>query len=173
MLKKIVITGPESTGKTELTIKLAQHYNTTYVPEYAREYIENLNRKYTYDDVETIAKKQINLANHLSNKESTILFLDTYLIITKVWFKWVYNKCPGWLLKSIEEMKIDLFILCNIDLPWIDDPVRENGGENRIRLFKEYKKELDTYGFNYKIVSGFGEERFRNALQYINEIITQ
>lgn len=172
-IKRIVLIGAESTGKTELSEFLSGKYNTVSVPEYAREYIENLKRPYTYTDVEYIADKQIELENEYYQKADKILFYDTYLIITKIWFKLVFNKVPDWIDKKIKDSNIDLFLLCNNDIPWIPDPVRENGGEMREKLFKIYKEELNQFGFNYEIVKGEGDDRFNNALKHVNEFLYQ
>ncbi len=170
-VKQVVITGPESTGKTELTLVMSSLYNTSYVPEYARDYISGLKKPYTYDDIEKIARKQIELSNEKVKIANKVLFYDTYLIITKVWFQWVFNDCPTWLLEEISKLKIDLFLLCDIDIPWIPDPLRENGGENRIKLFNIYINELNNYGFKYKLINGFGEKRYENARLYINQML--
>jgi len=168
--KIIVITGAESTGKSTLTERLASHFGVPYVPEIAREYVEGLNRKYNYIDVENIAKIQIEQFNKISNSDVPFIFLDTWLIVTKVWFEFVYNKIPGWLIKEIEKTKIDLFLVCDIDLPWIYDPVRENGGENRKILQNRYIENITSFNFGYKIVSGIGNERFYNAINILKEL---
>lgn len=170
-IKRIVLIGAESTGKTELSEFLAQQFNTVWVPEYAREYIENLNRHYNYDDVEHIANKQIELEKAYSQNANKVLFYDTYLIITKIWFKLVFNKIPDWLDKKIKDSQIDLFLLCNNDIPWSSDPVRENGGEMRDKLFDIYEEELKHYRFNYRIIKGIGDERFKNAYQNVIEFL--
>lgn len=163
-IKRIVIIGPESTGKTELSQFLSAHYKTIFVPEFAREYIENLPHHYTYSDIEHIARKQIELEATYLSKANNLLFYDTFLIITKVWFKVVYNKVPEWLEEVIKDLKIDLFLLCNTQLPWIPDKVRENGGEMREKLFYMYKSELENNAFNYEVITGVGNDRFKNAL---------
>jgi len=172
-IKKIVLIGAESTGKTELSESLARKFNTAFVPEYAREYVENLGRKYTYNDVEYIAAKQIELEERYLRKAQEVLFYDTYLIITKIWFKMVFNKTPKWIEQKIQTGSIDLFLLCNNELPWVPDSVRENGGEMRDRLFEIYKEELEYYDLNYQIVQGKGEERFNNALHSVEIFLNQ
>ena len=170
-IKRIVLIGPESTGKTELAEFLAKKFNAVFVPEYAREYIESLNRSYAYADVENIALKQVELDEVYSKKADQLLFYDTFLIITKVWFRIVYGKMPFWLDKKIESSNIDLFLLCNTEIDWIQDSVRENGGEMREKLFEIYRDELESYGFNYEIVSGVDETRFSNALNIVNKFL--
>lgn len=166
-INKIVLIGPESTGKSELARYLAKFYCTVWVPEYAREYIEKLNDPYTFQDVEHIAKKQIELEKEYILKASCFLFYDTYLIITKVWFDMVYKKVPDWIEQKIKESKIDLFLLCNNDIPWEPDPIRENGGVMREKLFEIYKNELEKYKFPYKVVKGQGNERYKNAIEAV------
>lgn len=166
-MKKIIITGPESTGKSTLTAGLASHYKAMQVNEYARNYIENLNRKYNYDDVVHIAKTQIKQLSK-NYEENKIVFFDTGLIITKVWFEKVFNKVPSFVYKALENIKIDMYLLCFPDLEWKADNVRENGGEKRILLFNEYEKQLSGYGFNYSIISGLENQRLLNSIKILN-----
>lgn len=162
---RVVITGPESTGKTELARALALKYNAIYEPEIARSYVEKLDRKYTFADVEQIARLQINCQQqHLSNN-SGLVFFDTGLIITKVWFDVVYNKCPNWLIDAIRQLPIDMYLLCSPDLPWIPDTVRENGGQMRVKLFDIYKQQLHFFNCNYSVVNGFAGQRINNAVK--------
>lgn len=164
-ISRIVITGPESTGKTELAQALAKKLNTIWIPEYARQYVENLDRPYNYDDVVRIAHHQITQETEFALKmEKGILIFDTWLIITKVWLDLVFGKCPEWISNHIRSSKIDLFLVCDTDLPWVADPVRENGGEKREQLFQLYCNEIRTFGFKYEIVSGFGDLRTVNAM---------
>ncbi len=169
--KIIVITGAESTGKSVLTKWLAKHYQVPYIPEFAREYIEKLNRDYTFSDVEEIAKNQINQINELKKTNQPFIFADTWLIITKIWFEVVFKKVPVWIDETIKKTKIDLFLVCDTNLPWIADPVRENGGKQREILQKRYIKTIKEYGFNYKIISGQNEERFKNALEAVQQFV--
>jgi len=165
MIHRVVITGPESTGKTELAHALAERLDTIWIPEYARQYVENLDRPYEYEDVIQIAKHQIAQETEFASKMGKgILLFDTWLIITKVWLDLVFGKCPEWILDHIRSSKIDLFLVCDTDLPWIADPVRENGGEKREELFQIYCNEIRKFGFKYEIVSGIGDSRTENAI---------
>lgn len=167
-IRRIVVTGPESTGKTELSFNLAKRLNTDFIPEYARSYVENLNRPYTYCDVENIARFQIAQEKMFEERKTDLLIFDTWLIITKVWFDLVFGKCPEWVISYIKSSKIDLFLVCKTDLPWIPDPVRENGGEKREQLLKLYCDEIDSFGFSYELVDGIGLKRTENALKLLS-----
>jgi NadR type nicotinamide-nucleotide adenylyltransferase len=166
---RIAVTGPESTGKTTLAKQLAERYNGRYIPEYAREYVESLPGHYTYDDVVTIAKKQVDQYLETIEGSATIFFFDTWLIVTKVWFSWVFDRMPDWLEDRINTCPIDLFLICSPDLPWEADAVRENGGENRIKLYEQYKLELKHYNFNFVEICGTGDERLENAVRAIDD----
>lgn len=170
IINRIVITGPESTGKTELAQALAEKFDTVWIPEYARHYIENLDRPYDYDDVVQIARYQVAQETEFTLKIGKgILIFDTWLIITKVWFDLVFGKCPEWISEHIRSSKIDLFLVCDTDLPWIADLVRENGGEKREQLFQLYCNEIRSFGFNYEIVGGFGAARTENAMNALSK----
>jgi nicotinamide riboside kinase len=167
-IKTIVLTGAESVGKSILSKGLAKHYNTCYVEEFARAYVEKIQNKYTYADVEYIAQQQI------INKERSIkmangyLFVDTYLVIVKYWFLEVFGKCPDWVETKLGAHDIDLYLLCDLDIPWIADPVRENGGEKRIYLQNCYIRELESKNIPYRMVSGAGEQRLQNAISIVD-----
>jgi len=160
---KVVVTGPESTGKTEICKFLAASYETEFIPEYARDYVSSLNRPYTFEDVEKIARMQAEQLWQHQEGEKYILFLDTYLIITKIWFREVFGIIPGWIDKSLGDAEIDLFLLCYYDLDWIPDLVRENPGSRRAFLFESYQEEIEQLGRPFEVVSGSGTNRFKKA----------
>lgn len=168
---RVILTGPESTGKTMLTMALAEHFKTTYIPEYAREYVEKLNREYTFDDVLHIAQHQVKLMEDSNKEKHFPVFVDTYLIITKVWFLKVFGHYPSWLDFEIAKTNRDLYLLCKTDIPWVDDPVRENGGIMREVLFKNYEEELSAAHLNFAYVEGIGDDRKENALIQINNFL--
>jgi nicotinamide riboside kinase len=169
MAYRIVITGPESTGKSLLCERLASHFKGIAVPEYARDYISGLHRTYTEDDVLSIARNQIEQFKK-SRVISDPVFFDTGLIITKVWLEVVFNSKSEWIDHAIKTAAIDLHLLCAPDIPWVPDPLRENGGEMRNLLFDMYRKYLDAFKLPYRIIVGTGEERIRNAIFAIKEI---
>jgi len=165
----IVITGAESTGKSILAKQLAQHFHAPHYAEYAREYIASLNRKYGWEDVEHIARKQVDQYYESIHSGYPLVFCDTWLIITKIWFKFAFHTIPEWIDEFIKTAEITGFILNDIDIPWEPDPLRENGGEKRVILHTLYKQELEKYGFPFFVNSGSGKKRLKNAVQYIEK----
>ena len=168
---RIILTGPESTGKTMLATELASRFGTTHIPEYAREYVENLDHKYTYNDVLNIAIHQVKMMESDLTTGNSLVFVDTYLIITKVWFRRVFGKYPEWIDNEISKTKNALYLLCKPDLPWVADSVRENGGTMRDVLFQEYENELRQFGLNYSYVEGIDNMRIENALKEVNNFL--
>ena len=146
---KIILTGPESTGKTTLCKQLSQHFQIPFVSEYALSYINNLGRRYTKKDILRIAKGQFTS----EQKNKKLLFCDTDLITLKIWSCFKYNTCDSWILQKIEKQKIEnrFYLLCKPDIPWKAHPQRENPNE-RQKLFELYKKEIENIGHKYIVV---------------------
>lgn len=145
---RIGILGPESTGKTTLSEVLAREKGFTLVPEYARAWVESHPEGYTYEDVETIAKHQAE--EYEANADAVF---DTEMIITKVWFLVKYGHCPQWVEEFVKTKKMDEYLLCYPDIPWVEDVARENGSQQmREHLFEIYKNELEAIGAHYTIV---------------------
>lgn len=166
-IKRIAITGPESTGKSRLAKELADYYQTVWVPEFAREYLSNLNRPYNYDDILIIAKNQLDIENNLITKANRFIFCDTDFTVTKIWCDFKYKKTHPWIDEQFKSHKYDCYLLCNIDLPWEYDPQRENANE-RNELFEIYLTTLRTANYPYSIINGEGRLRIQNAIDYIN-----
>jgi NadR type nicotinamide-nucleotide adenylyltransferase len=163
---KVAILGPESTGKSALAEALANHYNTAWAPEYAREYVEKLTVPYTFNDVCNIAHKQIEQEKYYNNPSfdnKNFVFFDTELIITKVWLEYKFNTVPHFITERIKEGYFDVYLLCAPDLAWIPDAVREHGTDREF-FFNWYKKEIEDTGKPYYIIEGFGKERTENAI---------
>ena len=151
-MKKVVVIGPECTGKSTLTQDLAQHFNCPYRPEYAREFIAQLDVPYTPKDILHIAKKQIEIEDAIP-KISPYLFLDTNLIVCKVWSEFKYNNCHPWIIEQIHKKHYDYYLLCDIDLTWQNDGMREHPN-HRQELLAIYEKELKAHNKPYSLISG-------------------
>ena len=124
MPHKIVVIGPESTGKSTLSKSLAEYFKCPWVPEYAREYLEKLKGQYTYDDLLKIAKGQINKEETAIKKTENLLICDTDLHVIKVWSQHKFGKVHSWVEQLITDRKYDLYLLTDIDIPWENDPQR-------------------------------------------------
>ena len=192
MLKKIVIIGPESTGKSTLCQQLTAHYETTWCPEFAREYLLKHGVNYTFDDLLTIAKGQLALENKyesgVRSQESkdwnitthdsrltthhSLLFIDTDMYVMKVWCEFVFDNCHRFILDQIVERKYDLYLLCNVDLPWVKDELREYPDlETRDKLYHIYKNILSNQPVKWIDISGSYEERLQKAIQAVNKLL--
>lgn len=187
-IKKIVIIGPESTGKSTLCTQLAEHYNTQWVPEYAREYLLKHGTNYKYEDIYTIAEGQLKGEDAIIKKlqhpkPSTLnllpstpnpqpIFIDTDLHVIKVWSEFVFNKCDNRILTQIAKRQYDLYLLCNTDPPWVKDELREYPDlETREKLYHYYKETMINQPVPWVEISGNYEERLHKAIDAVNQIM--
>ncbi len=186
-IKKFVIIGPESTGKSTLCGQLAKHYQTLWVPEYAREYLEKNGTDYSYENLFAIAKGQIELEENITNKRlrekplqnftdgtsyllSDIVFIDTNMYVMKVWCEYVFDKCHNWILNRIAERKYDGYLLCDVDLPWVKDNLREYPDiETRNKLYRYYKDIMVNQSEPWTNISGNYEQRLKKAVIFIEK----
>ncbi len=196
MIKKVVIIGPESTGKSTLCELLAQHYGMQWCPEFAREYLLTNGTQYTYDDLLTIAKGQLAMEDEYSvsvnsqwsmvnertwvnphslhtTKKPPLLFIDTDMYVMKVWCEYVFEKCHQFILDEIVNRKYDLYLLCNTDLAWVKDDLREYPDEaNRKELFTIYKDLLINQNVPWVEISGSSyEDRVLMAIAAVEEYL--
>ena len=192
-LKKVVILGPESTGKSTLCELLAQHYNTQWCPEFAREYLLTHGMDYTYDDLLFVAKGQLAMEDEYiqsvagssdsgvgqktqnsepKTKNSQLLFIDTDMYVMKVWCEFVFNKCHKWILEQIVIRKYDLYLLCNTDLPWVKDELREYPDlVTRDKLYQMYKDLMINQSTPWVDISGDYDQRFQQAIKAIDQLM--
>ncbi len=166
MIKKIAILGPESTGKSWLAERLAVHYKSSWVPEFARTYLNSIQRHYTIQDIEFIAQNQFHNNQLGSEKSIDIYFADTEMIVCYIWASYVSEVVPESISKLCLLQNFDLYLLCDIDLPWEPDPLREHP-HKRKELFDRYVAELETRNLPYTIISGFGDIRLEHAVSSI------
>lgn len=171
-MKRIVIIGPESTGKSTLCQQLAGHYHTVWCPEFAREYLLKNGMNYSYDDLATIAKGQLELQASMQTKaHNGLYFIDTDMYVMKVWHEVAFANCPTWILKSLAQTACDLYLLCNTDLPWTKDELREYPDlRTRQRLFNMYKDIVINSGVPWIIISGTNEQRLQVAVNAVDAI---
>lgn len=188
-IKKIVTIGPESTGKSTLCSLLAQHFSTLWCPEYAREYLLQHGTNYTFETLETIGKGQLALEEEkladvrrqrldksqqptVNGKQSSVdsrhLFIDTDMYVMKVWCEYVFGRCHQFILDEIVSRKYDLYLLCNTDLPWSKDELREYPDEKvRLELFHIYKDILVNQNVPWVEVKGNDDARLQIAIDAV------
>jgi NadR type nicotinamide-nucleotide adenylyltransferase len=195
VIKKIVVIGPESTGKSTLCEQLAQHYKMQWCPEFAREYLLTNGKNYSFDDLLTIAKGQLAMEDEYTalvtsqwsmvndrtwvnphslhtTQHSPFLFIDTDMYVMKVWCEYVFQKCHQFILDQIVSREYDLYLLCNNDLPWTQDELREYPNEvNRIELFHIYKDLLINQNVPWVEISGDDDERLITAIDAVQEYL--
>jgi NadR type nicotinamide-nucleotide adenylyltransferase len=168
-VRKIVIIGPESTGKTTLAAQLAEYYNTKFVPEFAREYLKESGANYTFEDVLNMAQGQHDLEQRF---EANPLFFDTNLYVFKVWIEEKYQTNIEWIEQVLKQKNYEYYLLCDIDLPWQPDPLREHPNpEDRQRLFNRYKELLEQDGTPFSVVSGKGDTRLKKTIEILEGLI--
>lgn len=168
---KIVITGPESTGKSRLTKALAEHFNSPFVAEYARQFLEQSGGQYTKDDLVTIAKGQIALEEEVGKASTDLILCDTSLEVVRIWSEWKYKTCDRFILDEALKRKPDLFILLKPDIPWIPDPLRENP-DNREEIYEKYQEVLKEYDTRVIEIGDYWQARLHQAIGEISSLIS-
>ncbi len=168
-MKRILITGVESTGKTTLATELAQYYNVPLVREMSREYLENINTNYSQDDILAIAKLQIKEINKYEYNQSPYLIVDTAMLVLKIWSIYKYGSCDPFIINKLEGLKWDLILLPYFDVPFEEDPLRENP-YNRSELFKLYHKNLESSNENFYVLKGSKKNRVIEAINLIDNL---
>jgi len=201
MIKKIVIIGPESTGKTTLSEELAKHFNTICCPEYAREYLSQNGTSYNYSDLLKIAQGQLVMEDYCEQvvngdlsmvsgelsvahdslsigskpeARSSLLFIDTNMYVMKVWYEYVYKRCEQFVLDQIAQREYDLYLLCQVDLPWVAEPMREYPDhQQRLGLYNMYKDILVNQQTPWVEISGNNKERLQRAVDSVQQYCIQ
>ncbi len=167
-IKKIAITGPESTGKTTLARSLAESLHTLWVPEYARLYLQSKGPQYGYEDYLKIARGQMHWEQQMERRLAAAfakrppLITDTGALVLKIWGQLRFGKYPSELDRALPSY--DLFLLCAPDIPHEPDPLREHP-QLREQLFEHYLQNLRESELPFEIIRGQGEQRLKQALQ--------
>lgn len=169
-VKKVAVIGPECTGKSELSEFLASHFNTSWVPEYARGYIDNLVRPYAQHDLLAIAHGQIRIEDQWARDSNTVLICDTNLYVIKIWSEFKFGNCDEEILKHVATRKYDLYLLTYIDLPWEEDPQREHP-DKREQLYQIYLNEMKKQPVPFVEIKGERELRRKTAVDAVEKLL--
>lgn len=167
-MQKIIFTGPESTGKSLLSAFLADALNTRWVPEYARFYLSRLKRPYEESDILAIARGQYQWEGVWEREATGFLFCDTAQLVPKIWSAYKYGRVHPWIENTLQLREGDFYFLCDTDLPWEYDPLREHP-HLREELFDLYRASLEELGVDYVVLSGSLDERKQSALLHLQE----
>lgn len=166
-IKKIAIVGPESTGKSTITSQLAKHYQTLWVPEYARYYCASLSQECDLQDEVNMFHGQLALEESIvAIAEKDIIFCDTTFLTVKIWSDEVFGETPQIVLNALPRYHYDLYLLMDIDLPWQEDPLRDFP-HKREHFMQIWHKELQTLNANYVLVGGL-EDRLSNCIRQVD-----
>ncbi len=167
-VKIIVVTGVESSGKTTLAQDLSAHYREPWVPETARAYLEARSGAYAFDDIEHIARLHMQSIHHAKQDANNFLFVDTALLVLKIWSEEKYHRCAPYILNSLATFAPTAYLLCTPDIPWEADALREHPNEqDRIRLHKTYLAHLQEEVSPFSLMAGTKKERLEKAIQLI------
>lgn len=171
-MRKIVIIGPESTGKSTLCQQLAEYYDTVWCPEFAREYLSDKGMDYNYEDLLNIARGQQELEDSLLlEARNGFYFIDTDMYVMKVWCEVAFENCHTWILKQIAQRRYDFYLLCSTDLPWEPDGLREYPDpEFRKKLFDMYKDIVINSNTLWAEITGTDTQRLQTAVALLNSI---
>ena len=168
----MAITGPESTGKSTLSNQLAKYYQTVSTDEYARSFLDSLERPYEKKDLLEIANGQIREENSKQLAANRLLFCDTDLLVIKIWSEYKYGSLDPKILSEIGKRNYDIYLLTNIDLPWKYDIQREHP-DKRAYFFNLFQKELKSIHANYHIIQGENDQRLKSAVKVIDAFTSQ
>jgi len=169
-VKRVVVIGSESTGKTTLAQNLAEHYGTVWSPEFVRLYLDEKPVPLDHTDIEPIARGQIELEDRMAREANRLLILDTDLISTRIYAEHYYGYCPEWIIEAAHDRRADLYLMTDIDVPWVADPQRDRP-HLREEMHALFRDSLESRGIPYILIRGNWDERFRTAVNTIDRLL--
>jgi len=173
---RVVLIGPESTGKTRLASDLSVHYDVPWSPEYAREYVEGRKGPVEYSDVEAIGRGQKAVEDEARGRASRLVrplvVLDTDLVSTAVYSRHYYGDCPEWIEREAGERLADLYLLLHVDVGWVADGSQREQPERREELFQRFRGTLQELGAQVDEVRGTWREREQQAIERVDRLLS-
>ena len=169
---RVVVTGSESTGKTTLAARLAGHFGAVHVPEFSRAYAESAGRELTRGDVEPIARGQLANERQAESQAGRLLVLDTDLLSTAVYGRHYYGHAPDWIAEALRDHPADLYLLCDIDVPWVADPARDRG-HMRPEMHALFVDAVRRTGVPSTLIRGDWDERFRVGVDAVDALLAR
>jgi NadR type nicotinamide-nucleotide adenylyltransferase len=169
-VKRVVLTGSESTGKTELARRLGAHYGVAFVPEFVRQFAEAKDGPLEYSDHGAIAHGQMALEDAAIARGESLVVQDTDLLSTTLYCDHYYHRVPEWIAEEARRRRPDLYLLMDIDVPWVPDPARDRG-DRREEMQELFERAVRKSGARYELVRGSWEERYRQAVRAIDVLL--
>lgn len=167
---KIAVTGPESCGKTSLAEGLAHHYGVSFIPEFAREYLLNKKGIYAFSDLDFIADGQIHAIQLAIKNQNNLLISDTEMLVMSIWSDVKFGKVSSYIQNALIIQKFDHYFICDTDIPWEADPLRENE-HDRDFLLKCYLEKAKKMNYSYTLLSGNHQTRLKKAVEIIDHLL--
>jgi NadR type nicotinamide-nucleotide adenylyltransferase len=167
---KVVLTGSECTGKTTLVRALAEFYDVPVSREYSREFVERSGRSPRVEDVDEIARGQIELEDEAIRRAEDVVLLDTDLLSTLVYSRHYYGDCPGWIARTFSTRVADMYLLAGIDVPWREDGLHRDRGDARSELQDLFRNELRVRNLDFVELHGPHEARLRAARAVVDKL---
>jgi NadR type nicotinamide-nucleotide adenylyltransferase len=168
---RIVLTGSECTGKTTLAAELAKAYGVEYVPEYVREFVESIGGRPQFSDHGPIARGQTALEDAYRARATKLLFQDTDLLSTVAYCRAYFDRCPEWIQAAAFDRQATLYLLCDIDVPWVADGLRDRP-DQRAESHALFESVLNEAGAKYVVIRGSRETRFADARRRVDALIS-
>lgn len=166
---RVVLTGSESTGKTTLARQLAAHYGAELVPEFVREFAERKNAPIDFNDHGPIARGQMALEDMHIARAAGLVIQDTDLLSTVVYCEHYFGRCPPWIAEAAAQRRPTLYLLCEIDIAWEHDGVRDRG-HMRDEMQQLFRDAVSRSGTRYAVITGEGAIRLVNAIAAIDTV---
>ena len=169
-VRRVVLTGSESTGKTTLARRLAAHYGTVASREFVRQYAVERGNALGFEDHGPIARGQMAAEDAAVAAARRVAFLDTDLVSTVVYCEHYYGRCPAWIAEAAAARAADLYLLMNVDVPWVPDPARDRG-DRREEMHALFRGRLEAMGLPYVEIAGLGDARFAAAVRAVDALL--
>ena len=168
--KRVCIFGPESTGKTTLARQLARHFDTVWVHEYGRVFLDTVDRDCTLDDIRLFARAQPATEDALAHQANRVLFCDTDPLTTVIWSRGLLGSCPDEVVGVAAQRRYDLTLLLDDDVPFVPDSQRYLPDRRQVDL-ATFREALDAHARPYCLISGDWDQRFRRAVLAVEDLV--
>jgi HTH-type transcriptional repressor of NAD biosynthesis genes len=169
-VKRVCLMGPESTGKTVLAERLARHFDTAWVCEYARPLLDSKGGRCDREDIPKIIRGQAASEGALARRANRVLICDTDLLTTTIWSEFLFGECPEWIRREAASRKYDLTLLMDSDCPWVDDDQRFLPHQRR-EFHTRCRDVLEAHGRPTVEISGTWDQRFESAVRAVEPLL--